>query len=253
MSNQVQRTCPFMIKELAYTNINSRPFPPFFTSILQCLRRHESGTRTMSWLQWEFYSKWPSETHQNDSERAVPRAVQLRPTHPGITATLHANTTTSLASIPSTTLGAEDRIEDTFNDGSDGTGPANGADPVGVVGADVFETLTCDHDVDHSNLPRQDPTVEPTLPDVEPVNSGVVIDSFPFGSPGATIAGPCEDSAMDHVAPESIWYPFRSQCDWELALWAKTRGSTSTAVSDLLAIPEVSPPPFPLAGLMPIR
>ena len=90
-----------------------------------------------------------------------------------------------------------------------------------------------------------------TLPDVEPGNSGVVIDVFPYGSPGATIAGPCED--MDHVVPESIWYPFRSQCDWELALWAKTRGSTSSAVSDLLAIPEVSSPPFPLAGLMPLR
>ncbi|KAH9021271.1 hypothetical protein EDB84DRAFT_1275071 [Lactarius hengduanensis] len=37
----------------------------------------------------------------------------------------------------------------------------------------------------------------------------------------------------------SIWAPFRSKCDWEIACWAKTRGPTSSAVADILAIPEV--------------
>ncbi|KAH9014404.1 hypothetical protein EDB84DRAFT_1277679 [Lactarius hengduanensis] len=37
----------------------------------------------------------------------------------------------------------------------------------------------------------------------------------------------------------SIWAPFHSQCDWEIALWAKTRGSTSSALTELLQIPEV--------------
>ncbi|KAF8264339.1 hypothetical protein EI94DRAFT_1805975 [Lactarius quietus] len=37
----------------------------------------------------------------------------------------------------------------------------------------------------------------------------------------------------------SIWSPFRSQCDWELTHWAKMRGPTSSAMEELLAIPEV--------------
>ncbi|KAJ7803881.1 hypothetical protein B0H14DRAFT_3486916 [Mycena olivaceomarginata] len=32
------------------------------------------------------------------------------------------------------------------------------------------------------------------------------------------------------------WAPFKSQIDWQIACWAKVRGSTSTAFSDLLAI-----------------
>ncbi|KAJ7795018.1 hypothetical protein B0H14DRAFT_3555990 [Mycena olivaceomarginata] len=32
------------------------------------------------------------------------------------------------------------------------------------------------------------------------------------------------------------WAPFKSQIDWQIARWAKVRGSTSTAFSDLLAI-----------------
>ncbi|KAH8984959.1 hypothetical protein EDB86DRAFT_3066087 [Lactarius hatsudake] len=34
----------------------------------------------------------------------------------------------------------------------------------------------------------------------------------------------------------NIWYPFQSQCDWDFAQWAKNRGSSSTAVTELLAI-----------------
>ncbi|KAJ7862154.1 hypothetical protein B0H14DRAFT_2349685, partial [Mycena olivaceomarginata] len=32
------------------------------------------------------------------------------------------------------------------------------------------------------------------------------------------------------------WAPFSSQVDWEVAKWAKLRGSTSTTFTDLLAI-----------------
>ncbi|THV03159.1 hypothetical protein K435DRAFT_817339 [Dendrothele bispora CBS 962.96] len=35
---------------------------------------------------------------------------------------------------------------------------------------------------------------------------------------------------------ENIWAPFNSQMDWEVARWAKMRGTGSTAFSDLLAI-----------------
>ncbi|KAJ7083907.1 hypothetical protein C8R43DRAFT_965319 [Mycena crocata] len=36
--------------------------------------------------------------------------------------------------------------------------------------------------------------------------------------------------------PENPWAPFKSQIDWQIARWAKVRGSTSTAFTDLLAI-----------------
>ncbi|KAI9436431.1 hypothetical protein H4582DRAFT_2112092 [Lactarius indigo] len=35
------------------------------------------------------------------------------------------------------------------------------------------------------------------------------------------------------------WAPFQSQCNWEVACWAKMRGPLSSAVTELLAIPEV--------------
>jgi hypothetical protein len=37
----------------------------------------------------------------------------------------------------------------------------------------------------------------------------------------------------------SIYTPFSSEVDWEIARWAKIRGPTSTAFSDLLNIPGV--------------
>ena len=73
--------------------------------------------------------------------------------------------------------------------------------------------------------------------------SGVVVDHFPFGHPGAPIPGMHGDPSVYEATREdlgdSVWAPFQSQCDWEFARWAKTRGPTSTAVTELLAIPEV--------------
>jgi hypothetical protein len=73
--------------------------------------------------------------------------------------------------------------------------------------------------------------------------SAVVVDKFPTGSPGAPIPGIPRGShayQSHQVMPEdSVWAPFRSQRDWEVARWAKMRGPTSTAMTELLAIPEV--------------
>ena len=69
----------------------------------------------------------------------------------------------------------------------------------------------------------------------------VFIKTFPFGHPGAPIE-PRHLSTMSGsgVTPEdSIWAPFCSQRDWEIARWAKIYRLTSTAFSALLAIPEV--------------
>jgi len=70
------------------------------------------------------------------------------------------------------------------------------------------------------------------------------IERFPSPLAGAPI------SNMGHGTPDfqthpnglddNIWSPFQSQRDWDFAQWAKNRGSTSTAVTELLAMDGVS-------------
>ncbi|KAH9025638.1 hypothetical protein EDB85DRAFT_2177928 [Lactarius pseudohatsudake] len=71
----------------------------------------------------------------------------------------------------------------------------------------------------------------------------LIIDCFPHGSPGAPIPGTLQGShvyqSSEEVFGSSVWAPFHSQCDWEITRWAKMRGPTSSAVADILAIPEV--------------
>jgi hypothetical protein len=144
--------------------------------------------------------------------------------------------------------GYNDRIEDCDTSG-------DGVDPADMRDADALETLSQGINI----LPGRESTSEPPSavisddPDqpstwIETGEFGgaqaVIIDRFPFGSPGAPIEGPHENAAMivpNVTAPGGPkWAPFRSQCDWEVAHWAKMRGPTSSAVTDLLAIPEVN-------------
>jgi hypothetical protein len=70
----------------------------------------------------------------------------------------------------------------------------------------------------------------------------VEVEHFPFGRPGAPIPGRAQSpSGYDSQATSmgSLWAPFRSQLDWDVARWAKLRGPSSMAVSELLAIPGV--------------
>ena len=64
------------------------------------------------------------------------------------------------------------------------------------------------------------------------------MESFPFGNPGAPIPGMPEEPSYEqsHATP---WAPFWSQCDWDIARWAKMHSTTSSAVADLLALPDV--------------
>ncbi|KAH8976821.1 hypothetical protein EDB92DRAFT_2012952 [Lactarius akahatsu] len=48
-----------------------------------------------------------------------------------------------------------------------------------------------------------------------------------------------ELSSQQGDSANGVWAPFRSQCDWEFARWAKMCGATATAVTALLAIPEL--------------
>lgn len=72
--------------------------------------------------------------------------------------------------------------------------------------------------------------------------SSVVVDTFPYGNPGAPIPhmpegpSPCEQF---QATEGERWAPFWSQRDWDVARWIKSHSTTSSAVDRLLALPEV--------------
>ena len=131
-------------------------------------------------------------------------------------------------------------------------------DPAVVVNADSFEELTQTIDfspasIDHSPIDNPPDHLEnlqqPTNPiEADTFDTGttaVVIDRFPSETAGAPIPGIPQGLSRyeSHQATHgrSVWGPFQTQRDWEVAYWAKSCGVTSSAVTKLLAIPEVSP------------
>ncbi|KAH9038021.1 hypothetical protein EDB83DRAFT_2228544 [Lactarius deliciosus] len=135
--------------------------------------------------------------------------------------------------------------------------------------ADVWEALvqdieaTVDTDADQGHAsgvqlspPPPSETLHPlTSPPNPPTRDGsdgnttgsqaqVIVDSFPHGVPGTPTPDPFQGQS-DYRSHEdalntSVWAPFHSQCDWEIALWAKIRRPTLSALTELLQIPEVT-------------
>ena len=129
-------------------------------------------------------------------------------------------------------------------------------DPADIADADAFEELTQNSQVFAMTIPNQLTIDEPLgLPDTpeelaNDMGAGnteavptVVVDHFPSASAGAPIDGMPRGNSLyesqQGVDGDSIWSPFTSQCDWLFACWAKMRGPTSSAVTELLGIPEV--------------
>jgi hypothetical protein len=73
-----------------------------------------------------------------------------------------------------------------------------------------------------------------------------VIEKYPDSRAGAPVTHNRMPSRNESYAKSvnndmhNPWAPFSSQTDWEIAQWAKLRGSGSTAMSDLLKINGVS-------------
>jgi hypothetical protein len=94
--------------------------------------------------------------------------------------------------------------------------------------------------------PAPTPPRSPTQPEAESLRSApkIFVERFPLGNPGARLAGIPQGSSIYHSSQAtfgaSTWAPFHSQCDWEIAHWAKMHGPSSSAMEELLAIPEVS-------------
>ena len=104
---------------------------------------------------------------------------------------------------------------------------------------------------EHSTLPPIEPQppspalaqpIEPNANNSEPTWP-VFVTHFPFGSPGAPVTSAQQGTSIYHSSREafgdSVWAPFCSQCDWEVARWAKMWGPSSSAMEELLAIPGV--------------
>jgi hypothetical protein len=186
-------------------------------------------------------------------------------THPNDTTDTTATTKTAEAShcadatvvAHDLEMDAEDLAHDSDMDTED---PADAAD---ITDADIYEQLT--QNVNSSlayPISEQEHTIEipssgqpqsaesHTPPPTPPIHLNgdnslpeLIVDSFPHGSAGVPVPGTHQGSSRYQTSEEvlgtSIWAPFRSLCDWEIARWAKLRGPTSSAVMDLLAIPEV--------------
>jgi hypothetical protein len=70
-----------------------------------------------------------------------------------------------------------------------------------------------------------------------------IIDKYPGGLAGRPIPSRKTqnseqryESVLDNSSANNLYAPFKSKMDWEMARWAKLRGSGSTAFTDLLHI-----------------
>ncbi len=153
---------------------------------------------------------------------------------------------------------ASDNADDQANQTADDNGALDTADMTDADVLDVLmQTLTSGFLESNSTarIPEQTPSAESESPPETPPNpleqsspdTQVVVERFPYGKPGAPIDG-IQGSTIYEMSQEafggSVWAPFQSQCDWDVAHWAKMKGPSSKAVTDLLAIPNVGPPPF---------
>jgi len=137
----------------------------------------------------------------------------------------------------------------------DGT-PVKSPDPADIADTNAFEELAPHgHFFPMTTLNQPAIDESPDMPDApEQLPNGmgvgntegmptVVINHFPLASAGAPINDMRRGNSMyesQHSADgDTIWSPFTSQSDWLFARWAKMHGSTSSAVAELLAIPEV--------------
>jgi hypothetical protein len=155
-----------------------------------------------------------------------------------------------------------------MTDGIDDEAPTG--DPVDTADANAFEILSGITNFRPVVTPEPEPVsgppslppppedTQPPIPEARTSNQEArptwFIDRFPHGHPGAPLSDTLEGSSFyestRNELGDSVWAPFRSQCDWDFARWAKTCGATASAVTELLAIPEVRDVYSPLASLM---
>ena len=96
-----------------------------------------------------------------------------------------------------------------------------------------------------SNKPHILPPTPPIQNDGgdSPLLLELTIVPFSLGCAGELVPGAHQGSSLyqrnQQLLGPSIWAPFQSQCNWDVAQWAKMHGPTLSAVTELLAIPGV--------------
>lgn len=128
--------------------------------------------------------------------------------------------------------------------------PAPRLDLADITDADAFQMLSQGYSHSTIAVPNYSAVVDAqsVLNNIDASNSEttptVVIEKFSFGNPGAPIPGmrpsPHGYESRHAMEDDLLWAPFVSRRDWLFARWAKMHGTTSSAVEELLAIPEVS-------------
>jgi len=166
---------------------------------------------------------------------------------------------TTATNVDNSNNNADDQANDTAAGGDAMPDTADMTDTADATDANVFETITQVHTdgfLDSDSTvpnPEQIPSAESESPPETPPNplgqpsspdarSQVVVERFRRGNPGAPINGtqgsPIYESSQETLGG-SVWAPFRSECDWNVAHWAKMNGPSATALTGLLAIPNV--------------
>ena len=137
---------------------------------------------------------------------------------------------------------AEDPVEDTAN-----ATDATDADLLEVLSNDNpttanLEQYGCPAEAQSFAAVSIDPALTPPIYPTAP-ETGVFVKRFPLGNPGTHLPGAQRGTSIYESSQAAFgaskWAPFHSQCDWEIAHWAKMRRPSSLAMEELLAIPEV--------------
>ena len=85
------------------------------------------------------------------------------------------------------------------------------------------------------------PVIQSEEDDSESMPS-VVIEQFPFGDSGVPTSGEHQGSINNtsyNALRDSIWGPFNSKCDWDIAHWSKKHNIMSSVMAKFLAMSEV--------------
>jgi hypothetical protein len=83
-------------------------------------------------------------------------------------------------------------------------------------------------------------TPQDRAPFIERFHMGAAVSAAGAPIPDLGQSVPSYEALRNNLGPENMWYPFQSQRDWDFAQWAKNRGPSSTAVTELLAFDGVS-------------
>jgi hypothetical protein len=202
----------------------------------------------------------PSDAHSIISEdRNLNQSSALLPEHEATSPSYDRDAGKFL--VPSQESSIDSQITDDHDavDGEDDLADQLDAEALELLQQDANHSPTNHSPTNHSPTSHSEPdTSDSTQSSAPPLQYGftvnsattnhsagsnAIIDLFPFGQPGEPVPGMQQSSTLYEATRDSlgdfVWAPFRSQCDWEFARWAKMRGPTSTAVTELLAIPGV--------------